>query len=877
MSQQINYQFCNYSILSGVTVTFTTGTTYSDNFNIFGCIFYNDYTPLQWSIPHALPEDLRVYYTAYSKSIQNGVVTYEGVQTLSVLFPAGQTVVGFPVSHYSHFNCAADNNYEGWQNSWTLAAQPYLPTECSAQPTGCTLQITGGTMVTPSVRGAADGSIHVYISGETGSTISYKLNGVLYLSGTSANNYNFTGLTTGYYQVWVQNGLCYSTYDFQLPDGQFSTGNIKRTTPASLSAVNNPVVLTLQTAVNSDLPLQAQSRIKVNGTITQNNSIEFNLNYPLVYQATFTAKNFPDKNTYFLASVLSDENGATVGSNTANEIASSIAECLQQDLVISRLYYISTDNQYINLIAKESTPNLNLTSLQVHISGANIALETQVLGVGAFDGQLTADYSLYAEIFVDPTLEYGATPIPANYRRVAELELPYQQDNVHKFQLETVLKNYVSSPAIDFTSTGFTTIPSYDCSYYVRYGEKFPLIANSNTKKKRYKQKTYYYQVCNAALDYEEPNTMATYLGVAATGLNPNFGYYWNGYNQLSFTGLTTTTGTTSIQYSLYSGATKVRGWSNSGATFSGMSYGVYQAKVSGVTDGVTFTVQKTFTFNVYNMANGLGFYYSPTTTLPRGYIPWLTNSPSTLYCQRDSKQYLSFLLEKGYATANRTLSVKGDLYFYNGTSTTGVTFFNLTSGSTTNFGGCTMLSCGYDELGLAAYENSGNTKIRRVDFAVWQDDSVFGDVKLTEVKTFLYEIDENVNRFGTALLNRLGTWDVFDWVGEVVRDENVSRQTLQVPREIKSDGSSPLGFIANSVYDTQYVKKWVVNSGTIDGQTYDWLQELLQSNKIYRYNDIHQNFLIVDGYTANKSTNTNDFSLQVTFIETLFENNIGV
>jgi hypothetical protein len=253
-----------------------------------------------------------------------------------------------------------------------------------------------------------------------------------------------------------------------------------------------------------------------------------------------------------------------------------------------------------------------------------------------------------------------------------------------------------------------------------------------------------------------------------------------------------------------------------------------------------------------------------------------MTNSPDTLYVQRDSKQYLSFLLADGYATSGRTLSCKGTIYFYNGAVLTGVTFFSITSGSTTNFGGLTLLAVGYNELGLASYENNGATKVRRVDFAVYNND-VNGIYPLTKIKTFLYEIDEAPTRFGTAFLNKLGAWDIFDWVGETVDDENITREQYEVPREIGYNGASPIGFEANSTYNTQYTKKHTVNSGTIDFNTYVWLQELLQSNKIYSYTEQHQNFLIVDNSVSNRSTNVNEYSIQVTFLETLFENNVSV
>lgn len=872
------YYGCDYSTMTGVTVTMDSGATFTNNITIGNCQYTSVSRYITTSIPAPLSEELRVYYGYYSKRWDsNNAVVYEGTQTLSFPIPAGQTSYTFVLNDTSETICRLVSDSTRYENHITaLYDQPSLPTSCTGQPSGCTLNISLGNVVVPSSRGDNDGSVTVSLTGATGGTITYYKNGVD--MGIHSPTYTYTGLTSGYYTFLAKAGDCYDQIiGYYLQDGQFSTGTMIQTQPANISAANNPIVLQLETAINSDVPLPSKSNFRVATTVSQDTTITFNLNYPQQYTATFTAKGFPDSNKYFLASQLTDEVGNVIGSNTTSEIATSIAEAFQQDPVISRLYYITNSGTYIYLIAKENNPNLDLNTSRVTVSNTNSIILTQTQGgVSQYDGQLTSDYSIYAEVYVNPALEFGASPVESDFRRVGELQLPFQKDNKHIFQLDTILKNYVTTPKIDFSSTGFTTIPSYDVAYYVKYGEIFPLIANSNTKKKRYKSKTSYRTACNAALNFEDSNDMQSYLGDALSYLNPNFGYSGI-YGAVVFNNLVTSTGVTSFKNAVFLHSTNMQGWQNSGYTFSGLPNNTYTVKLSGITNSIPYTIQKQFTYNPSSISSGYGFYGATIPQIPRTNISWLTNSPSPLYIQRNSKQYISFLLERGYANANRTLSVKGDLHFYNGTSITGVTFFNITSGNTTNFGGMTILSCGYNEMGLAAYENSGNTKIRRADFAVWQTDSVLGLLQLTDVKTYLFEIDEAPTKYGTIFLNKLGTWDTFDWVGEIVYDEDVTRETYQVPREILPDGSSPKGFEANSVYNTQYTRRVTVNSGTIDEATYIWLQELLQSNKIYCYTNDHQNFLIVTGYVSNKSTNNAEFTMQVSFSETIFENSVSV
>jgi len=204
------------------------------------------------------------------------------------------------------------------------------------------------------------------------------------------------------------------------------------------------------------------------------------------------------------------------------------------------------------------------------------------------------------------------------------------------------------------------------------------------------------------------------------------------------------------------------------------------------------------------------------------------------------------------------------------------VTFFEISNlTGATNFGGVTMLACGYDELGLAAYEASGNTKIRRVDFQVWQTDAQGNEFPLSEERSYLLEIDEQPQKYDVAWLNKLGTYSTFSFVGEVVEGEEVLRQTYQVPYPVNSAGQANVGFQYNGVYNTQYTKTWVVNSGTIDDDTYYFLQDMLASNRLYNYSNIHENFLTVVNHSSTKSSNQAEWTVQVTFKETIFENNV--
>lgn len=646
-------------------------------------------------------------------------------------------------------------------------------------PSTCTLTLSGETVITaPTVRGASDGSIKAAFTSTSGSTATWYINGVS--KGVHASPYTFTGLSAGNYVITIEQLVCSDqSGTIIVPEGEFRTGAFYVSVPQAVSAVENPIMLELQTAVSSINPKYSINTLTVSGTITAA-KLEFALTYPQIYNAEFLSKGYPDRSNYFLNSVLTDSVGTPKGTNSNTEIATSLAEALQQDSVISRLYYITNSGTTVTLKAKEYGDMYDLTASNLTVSGG-VALANTQSGVVRYDGQLAADYSVYVELFVDPNLQFGANASTGDFKRVAELELPFNNNNLMQFDLATVLKNFVSSPKIDFTFTGFTTLGNMDTCYFCKYGEKYPLIENTNTKKKRYKGQTNTLYAINSALNFEDPNDMSSYLGTEV----PVY-----------------------LSQSYYT--------------------------------GVTF----------------------------------MNTAPNPKYIQRGSKEWLYFLLKTGYP---KYLKLKGDIYYYNGTSQTGITFITITSNSNpVNFGGVTILAAGYDELGLAAYENSGNTKIKRVDFAVWQQYPTGGtSMKLTETRSYLLEIDEQPQKFNVAFLNKLGTYETFSFVGEVVEDQEVLRQTYQAPYIVNSVGAANDGFIYNGVYDTSYTKLWTVNSGTVDADTYYYLMELLASNKIYNYSNPHENFLTVVQQIAQKSSNQAEYTVQVQFKETIFENNV--
>lgn len=736
----------------------------------------------RFSLNIAASEDVNVQYrwktttsSGWIGSPPNTINTYYTTQ--NIVIPAGQTYKDLTIT--CNENTQGSTVYNDVVNDeYTVLPQSPLPWCVPVDP-ACGLEIVSAVATEPSARGESDGTIDVVVSGATGSTLTYKINGVVDSVSSNVTGHTYTGLTSGSYSVSVYEENCFDEESVLVLEGEFRTGDFIVNTLPELQAVENPIILELQTALNSTVPVYSKSVIQVTGSTITGVTVGFNLQFPIQYNATFISKAYPDRSTYFLESVLTDEIGTPLGGNDSIEIATSLAECIQNDSILSRYYYVTNSGNSITFTAKEYGSDYDLTTGNTTITGNGIGLTLVNGGIAQYDGQLSGNYSLYTEVFIDTDLQFGDTPNLGTYKRIVELELPYNRSNIHRFDLAPVLKNFVSSPKIDFNFTGFTTLPSMDTTYFCKYGEKYPLVANTNTKKKRYKGTTPVRYAINSALNYEDSNNMADYLGTPIT---------------------------------------------SGSSTYS----------------GVTF----------------------------------LNTAPNPKFIPRGSKEFLYFILKKEYPNA---LALNGDIYYYNGTSQTGITFITIsTLTGATNFGGVTLLACGYNELGLSAYENSGNTKIRRVDFAVYQTTSGGTTTKLTETRSYLLEIDEQPQKYDVAFLNKLGTYETYSFVGEVVEDQEVMRYTNQKPYQVFNDGSAPLGFEYNSVYDTKYTKLITVNSGTIDEDTYYYLMGLLQSNKIYNYSNPRENFLTVVSQIATKSTNANEYAVQIQFKETIEANNVS-
>lgn len=280
-----------------------------------------------WAITLDKPavEDFRVNYqytlTEYQTDLPPAVSTLTSRKT----FPSGHTQYKWDViciDASEDYGEDAVKNHEGqWIDDYYVVEltdflvllQSDIP-ECVTQEPGCEIDIVSATSTAPSIRGEDDGTITIVVSGATGTTVNYKLDGVNYAIGsTSITGITYTGLTAGVHTTTVEQGICFANMKVTVEEGEFRTQPFLVNDPPYLTASENPIILNIQTAATKNIPATAQSKFVVIGTILNDLSITFNLTYPIVYNPVFKAKTFPDRPNYFLAKSLTDEIGTVLG------------------------------------------------------------------------------------------------------------------------------------------------------------------------------------------------------------------------------------------------------------------------------------------------------------------------------------------------------------------------------------------------------------------------------------------------------------------------------------------------------------------------------------------------------------------------------------
>lgn len=440
--------------------------------------------------------------------------------TKTITIPAGQTEWSETIlTKRNHYDTNTRRDLIGFEiETATLQNQTVFPKNCASS---CTVAFGSVTASPTSMRGLSDGSITATITGKTSTNVRWYLDGVLEETSNTTSK-TFSNLRAGLYSIQVHDGSCIITEFISVIDGEYRSRDYTINDVTGVKAAHNPIIYNVNTYQNSTQNIPAKSLLTLfHNNVPDNVSIEFILTSPIEYRVKFYAKGFPNKKNYFLAGVVYDEYGNTIGTNSDKEIMQSLYEVLSNDPIISNNYYISyawTDRDII-LTAKQTGRKFTLDENNVIIrdSSGNVSedyflLNVMDVGVDKYDGEVVDDLSVYAEVLINNNVRYPLEAELEDYIKVSDMVIPFQHDNQHRFDISPIVKNYVSSFRPNYDNNDFTIIPSMMASVKLRIGESYPIVSNSNTIKRRSKLITDAIWICNSSLDYFQENNMEEYV-----------------------------------------------------------------------------------------------------------------------------------------------------------------------------------------------------------------------------------------------------------------------------------------------------------------------------------------------------------------------------
>lgn len=512
------YKYCNRGLLElqDVNVNLSIyNETLVNQYDVGYLTLYEYKRRFVVTLGQTLSEPL-TFSIKYNKYTENNVYdTY----TNSITFSAGQTVWEETILTrvVQHDNNTNRDKIRFEIETATLQNQTVFPKNCAST---CTVAFGSVTASPTSMRGLSDGSITATITGKISTNVSWYLDGVL-INTSNTTSRTFPNLRAGLYSIQVHDGNCIITEFISVIDGEYRSRDYTINEVTGVKAAHNPIIYNVNTFQNSSQDIPAKSKLSLyNKIVPDGVSIEFVLSSP-EYRVKFYAKGFPNKKNYFLASVVKDEYGNDIGTNTDKEIMQSLYEVLSNDPIISNNYYITyaLSDKDILLTAKQTGRKYTLDENNVFIRNTSGVISNQYIdhtvidvGVDKYDGEVVDDLSVYAEVLINNNVRYPIEAELEDYIKVSDMVIPFQHNNQHRFDISPIVKNYVTSFRPNYDNNDFTIIPSMMASVKLRIGESYPIVSNSNTIKRRSKLITDTLWICNSSLDYFQENDMEEYV-----------------------------------------------------------------------------------------------------------------------------------------------------------------------------------------------------------------------------------------------------------------------------------------------------------------------------------------------------------------------------
>lgn len=128
---------------------------------------------------------------------------------------------------------------------------------------------------------------------------------------------------------------------------------------------------------------------------------------------------------------------------TLAEIADSIANALNEDIVFSRIFFADSFSAPGSVLVKAINPGrlFNMT----FAGGPNFTVTGNSLGGDCCFGQSVKDFSLFVDVYACGAGKFGDEIAKNSMRLITRIQKNYQKENLIKFDVSGILKDFVST------------------------------------------------------------------------------------------------------------------------------------------------------------------------------------------------------------------------------------------------------------------------------------------------------------------------------------------------------------------------------------------------------------------------------------------------
>lgn len=251
--------------------------------------------------------------------------------------------------------------------------------------------------------------------------------------------------------------------------------------------------------------------------------------------------------------------------------------------------------------------------------------------------------------------------------------------------------------------------------------------------------------------------------------------------------------------------------------------------------------------------------------------IDWLTNQPSETLISVNQTVLGAFIYKYFPWVAepyeDTQILLYYDITFVNGTTSIGNQ--DLTSLQTISYFTQYFINLSLNRLNYQLIESLAGSLIEKIEWYLVEANSLLIPRIVTNKISFLIDNELRDYRFKNELiwLNQLGGYDSLYLNNEIIENIETNSSTYQKNLVYKPSGIKKGDSINNDVLEVQNIKNYVVNTDSLNRESYKYLgKDLLKSKKIY----LNEKRVVLNSSNYSESTENESFVLTLNFSDLL-------